>query len=851
MSLYADIRGCTSCAAREKCKGPVPGDGPLNARVMLVGEAPGETEDEGGRPFTGRAGMELERYLKEAGLKREEVYITNLVKCRPPGNADPTPETIDACAPRWLEREIAEIEPEIVVTLGRFSSRYLTGSEDTMEHLHGYQQDRHGTTILPVYHPAAGLRRTSLMRQIEGDFQALGMLVHGVDPEALQVADEYPTPDYRWAEECRLGDGEYGMDTETVDGEVYSVQVGFGEGHAVMVAPDSLHIEGDVVPVTHNYLYDAAYIPYLRQSGVKNIDTMVAAYLLGLPQSLKTLARRLCGMEMLEYEEMVLPYRRGKAYSYLLEALGHEWDAPEPLVIEKWDADAGKLISKTKKPKHMRHKIQDRLERMRGSDVYDPYVKWFEIDKREREQVELVLGPMPDANIHDVWNEDRATATTYACRDADATIRVWGVLRPMLEAQGLLALFEAVEMPLLPILLSMMRQGMAVDRGWLEKLGSEFGERMGVVAGEIARVAGHSVNPLSGPQVAQVVYEEMGHEVRRRSKLTRNPATDDRALKGVGGEFAEKVLEYRGLAKLRGTYVNGLLDRQEDGVIHCTIKPTRTETGRLATEDPNLQNIPGRSTDGKKIRGAFVARSGQTLVSADYSQIEMRVMAYESQCREMTDLFVTGRDIHTETAAKVFGVGMEEAKSEKYRRPIKPVGFGVIYGITDKGLYETFIEEGIPGYSVEDCAKLIEEWYKIYPEVKIWSQETTAYAIRHGYVRDMFGRIRWIPEMRSPIKDIREAGVRQAVNMPIQSGAQGVIKLAQAKYEEVRPEYVRMLMQIHDEMLMEAPPERLVEFLPELVGTMQSAASLGRIPLEVSVKTGKNWNAMEVESGEA
>jgi len=135
--LYADIRGCTSCAAREKCKGPVPGDGPLNARVMLVGEAPGETEDEGGRPFTGRAGMELERYLREAGLKREEVYITNLVKCRPPGNADPTPETIDACAPRWLEREIAEIEPEIVVTLGRFSSRYLTGSEDTMEHLHG------------------------------------------------------------------------------------------------------------------------------------------------------------------------------------------------------------------------------------------------------------------------------------------------------------------------------------------------------------------------------------------------------------------------------------------------------------------------------------------------------------------------------------------------------------------------------------------------------------------------------------------------------------------------------------------------------------------------------------------
>jgi len=470
--VYSAIRSCTACSLRATCAGPVPGDGPMPARIMLVGEAPGQNEDKTGKPFQGQAGKYLDYLLESINLPREFCYITNLTKCRPPNNRDPEPEEVEACAPRWLDMEVSIVNPSIIVALGAYAARFLLGSNEfTMEHGHGIPVDKGDCIILPVYHPAAGLHQSRLMRFVQDDFAVLGRLVAGEPPENFIPVDQYPNPVYEEVTNERdardlLARPLYALDTETITGpdgrpELWSIQVSTMEGTGWFIpigergVRDSFGIpqRGEatthLIPSTsqvivHNYLYDAQFI------NIPNpLDSMVAAYLLQLPMGLKELAYRLCGMEMHSYEEYVRPYRRQKALSYLYRATSYMQDIsvpankkaknpkkfkrsivgwPDPPEIKDWEWSnkEGRLMEVVKHPHDINSKILSRIRASIQDPGYQPYEKWYDVDSREREMVE---------------GAKREDAVFYSTRDPDATIRVWNVLEPMLKERGLWEVF--------------------------------------------------------------------------------------------------------------------------------------------------------------------------------------------------------------------------------------------------------------------------------------------------------------------------------------------------------------------------------------------------------------------------
>lgn len=864
--LAAPMLTCDSCSLRKGCSRVVPGIGPLVARVMFVGEGPGKKEDEKGEPFVGTAGRFLNSLLEVAGLKREEVYITNVLKCRPPRDATPTLKQINDCY-KWLDLELQVIKPEILVAMGATAfKRFTLGG--TVEHLHGkpLRRDLNGrqTVILPAYHPAAGLHETGNIRHIYDDFRVLKALVEGAAPEAFSVKDGIKTyyREVQTASEALdvLRQPQYALDLETVGGRLWSVQVSSRTGEASFIPAKYLNFlyplstpkESEVT--VHNYLHDSQFI------GLPNsLDTMVAAYLLGLPQGLKELASRLCGMEMQSYDELVRPYRREKALRYLEIAATKTWATPPLMEEAKWSNKEGRVVVKARKPQPILRKIKRILADSIDKTETDPFERWHKIDQRERAGVEATLGMLPDADLSDIPPED---SRRYACRDADATWRVRQVLLPMIQGNGLDFVLRCVDLPILEMLREMMRIGMALDIEHLKGLSAYLEGKMAGAAERAAYMVGVPFNPQSSIQVAQVIYgrkEDGGLGFPVTGKTPGGGiSTDDGELKKVKHPLVDLILEYREAGKLKGTYADSLVEQSRpdsEGVsrIHTTLKATRVATGRLASADPNLQNIPIRTAEGREIRRAFIASPGWVLLDADLGQIEMRTQAHLAKCKGLIQLFLENRDVHTETAAKINGVSLEAARDDKYRYPIKRVGFGIIYIITAKGLNDLFIEEGIEGWDEQRCQQVIRDYYALYPEIREYQQEKVAEARRFGYVKDLFGRIRYIPEVMCPIKAISESGAKMAANMPVTSSAQGIIKLAMSRLWQTREavgsdangdSLVRFLMQIHDELLLEVRPWKVEEVARWLKEAMETVVSLD-VPIVADVKVGVRWNEME------
>lgn len=866
-SPAAAIRACSACHLRQSCSGPVPGVGLIPSPLMVIGEAPGAEEDEKGIPWVGKAGRLLTSMLKTIGYSREATYITNVVKCRPVNNATPTPAMMKSCS-RWLDLEISLVQPRIIVAAGATAIRRILGADaGTVEHLHSKPRIvdfPHGpVVVLPTYHPAATLYDTAQLRLLYDDFQVLKGLLAGESPSSFLVADAYPNPKY--LEVTSPSDvalllhllykaGRYSLDLETVGGELWSTQVSVEPGTAFFVGPEfidtfvrglrDVHSEA----IVHNYLHDANFVELPRF-----VDTMVMAYLLGLPQGLKELASRICGMEMKSYQDLVSPGRRAKVTKYLEMATTTDWPAPEPVIDVKWDNKAGRTVEKIRKPKPINQKIKRILADSMDNPDVDSYHRWHDIDERERANVEEKLGVMPDSTIADI---DHASAVAYACRDADATLRAYDEMAPHIAALGLDFILHLVDLPALPMVLEMMKSGVALDIDHLRNLSTDYGERMVVSAEKAATKVGHPFNPNSSAQVANVVYGELGFKPTR-STPSGGISTDDRELKKIKHPVIADILEYRRLAKNKDSFADALLEKATQGRIHTTLKATRTETGRLSSSNPNLQAMPVRSAEGRQIRRGFIASPSKRLLTGDYDQEEMKLMAHESRCKAMIELFLRGGDVHTETAARIFGIPLEKAKETRYRYPTKRLNFGVVYDITAEGLAEDIGEwvselnaedtsNTIVAWTVEECARLIKEWYQLYPEVRDFRMEKIAQARRYGYVTDMFGRIRFVPEVLCPIRSIQEAGARQAGNMPIQSGSAGIIKLAMASLWRSRTlelwNRIRFLLQIHDELLLEVDDDdRFVSGCAKwLTDTMSSVVSLS-IPLTVSIKSGYNW----------
>ncbi len=429
----------------------------------------------------------------------------------------------------------------------------------------------------------------------------------------------------------------------------------------------------------------------------------------------------------------------------------------------------------------------------------------------------------------------------YACADADITLRLKEQLEPELRNHGLWQLFSEVEMPLVPVLVAMERNGVALDLDMLREMSHSLGREMMRIEAEIYNCLGHKFNLNSSQQLSQVLYEELKLPKPRKTKS--GYSTEASALEELKGThpIIELVLQYRQLAKLKSTYTDAFLEliNRRTGRLHTSFNQTGTVTGRLSSSEPNLQNIPVRGELGNKIRQAIIAQPGWLLVSADYSQIDLRVLAHVSQDPELIATFLRDEDVHTATASRVFNVPPEKVTPEM-RRVAKTVNFGVIYGMSDYGL------EQATSFTREEAARFIASYFEKYPGIKKYIEDTTRQARELGYVQTVMGRRRYIPEINSPNRQVREAAERMAINMPVQGTSADIIKIAMVNlYREMVKRCLKskMLLQVHDELVFEVPPDEL-DTMRQLIAELMPNALKLIVPLKIDIKVGKNWAEM-------
>ena len=433
-------------------------------------------------------------------------------------------------------------------------------------------------------------------------------------------------------------------------------------------------------------------------------------------------------------------------------------------------------------------------------------------------------------------------AAPYACQDADLAWRLAEAMAPQLRGAGLMSLFEELEIPLLRVLLDMERAGVRLDQRFLQDMGKELEARLDEMRARIHELAGEEFNVNSTQQLRVILFEKLGLPVVKKTKT--GASTDIDALERLAPQhpLPQEILNFRQLSKLKNTYVDTLpeLVNPATGRIHARFNQTVAATGRLSSSDPNLQNIPIRTELGRQIRRAFLPEEGWRLLSADYSQIELRVLAHFTNDPALVDAFARGEDVHATTASAVYGVALD-AVSAEMRRVAKAVNFGIIYGQGAFGLSQAI---GIPQ---SEARSFIETYFERFAAVPAFVEATIEEGRARGWVSTIMGRRRYLPDLNSRSRNARSAAERRAVNSVIQGSAADVIKLAMiAIAERLKKEEreARMLVQVHDELLFEAPP-REVEVLSALVGEEMRGAMRLRVPLEVDVSAGENWGALK------
>jgi DNA polymerase-1 len=433
---------------------------------------------------------------------------------------------------------------------------------------------------------------------------------------------------------------------------------------------------------------------------------------------------------------------------------------------------------------------------------------------------------------------DRAGA--YAAEEADLALRVHGVLYPRLKGDAKLAyVYETIELPTRSVLYRMERNGVLLDPALLATQGRVLAERLVALEQQAYQLAGGPFNPASPKQLGEILFERMKLPVIKKTS-TGQPSTDEDVLQELAANYPlpKLLLEHRALSKLKSTYTDKLpqMVNRETGRVHTSFGQATAVTGRLASTDPNLQNIPVRTAEGRRIREAFVAPPGHVLVSADYSQIELRIMAHLSDDASLLGAFAEGADIHRATAAEIFGVSMDEVTSEQ-RRYIKAVNFGLIYGMSAFGLAAQL--------NIERAAaqQFIDRYFTRYPGVAEYMRRTRELAHAQGYVETVFGRRLWLPDINAGGGPRRQAAERAAINAPMQGTAADLIKLAMIAVQDwLDHEHraSRLILQVHDELVLEVPAAELPEIKARVPQLMTSVASL-KAPLVVDLGAGPNW----------
>jgi DNA polymerase-1 len=438
---------------------------------------------------------------------------------------------------------------------------------------------------------------------------------------------------------------------------------------------------------------------------------------------------------------------------------------------------------------------------------------------------------------------DRATA--YSAEDADVIFRLWRVLKPRLVAERMTVVYETLERPLISVLARMERRGISIDRQVLSRLSGDFAQTAARVEAEIQEIAGEPINVGSPKQLGDIIFGKMGLPGGSKTKTgawsTSAQVLDE--LAEQGHEFPKKILEWRQVSKLKSTYTDALPTyvHPQTHRVHTTYALAATTTGRLSSNEPNLQNIPVRTEDGRKIRRAFIATPGHKLVSADYSQIELRLLAEIADIPVLKQAFRDKLDIHAMTASEMFGVPIKDMPGE-VRRRAKAINFGIIYGISAFGLANQL------GIAREEASAYIKKYFERFPGIRAYMDETRDFCRKHGYVETLFGRKCHYPDIKASNASIRSFNERAAINARLQGTAADIIRRAMIRMEDALAEKnlsAQMLLQVHDELIFEVPDDEVAATLPVVQHTMQDApfpAVLLSLPLQVDARAANNWD---------
>lgn len=456
--------------------------------------------------------------------------------------------------------------------------------------------------------------------------------------------------------------------------------------------------------------------------------------------------------------------------------------------------------------------------------------------------IDSVIGKGSKAVTMDFAPLDKVS--TYACEDADVTFQLYPILKSVMQREQLSGLFNNIEMPLVDVLLEMEMAGIGLDIKLLQQLGMDLKHQIADLEDQIYCLAGETFNINSPPQLSHILFKKLGYPTQGIKKTKTGISTAEsemRKLANRGGlfrEFPEKILEYRALTKLVSTYIDPLpaLIHPETGRLHTSFNQAVTETGRLSSSNPNLQNIPIRNTTGRAIRRAFIPAQGNSMLSADYSQMELRILAHIAEDKALIEAFKSGLDIHAATASKIFNTPIDQVTSEQRRRA-KMVNFGIDYGMTPFGLSERL------GIGLEEAKNYITAYLDQFQGVRDYIENTKEHVSKSGWVATLMGRKRPIPIAGDSNRTIREIGYRQAINMRIQGTAADIIKIAMIRINremDRRKMKSRMILQIHDELLFDVFPDEKEE-LSELIRDQMEHAYTLCIPLVVDINSGDNW----------
>jgi DNA polymerase-1 len=433
-------------------------------------------------------------------------------------------------------------------------------------------------------------------------------------------------------------------------------------------------------------------------------------------------------------------------------------------------------------------------------------------------------------------------AADYAGADADMTLRLVEPVRNELQRLNLLDLFYNVEMPLLPVLLKMEMYGVALDANFLHEFDTELIKQIHALEHEIYDAVGHQFNINSTKQLGEILFGELKLPSGKKTKTGYSVSAD--VIDGLRGKhpMVDHLLDYRQLAKLKSTYVDGLLALMEpvSGRVHTSFNQTVASSGRLSSSNPNLQNIPVRTEVGRQLRRAFIADPSYMLLTADYSQFELRILAHITHEPRLVEAFSKDEDIHTITAASLFNVPVPEVTKDQ-RRLAKTVVYAVLYGQSAFGLAQ------ITGMSNSEASEFIKRYHETFPNIKSYVDSTLNQAHKQGYVNTLYGRKRFFPDMQTVPHNERQALEREAINMPIQGGNADLIKIAMIRIQHALEEKrmkTRMILQVHDELVFEVAVEEM-ERVRRLIKAMMEGVAQLDVPIKVEMKVGKNWYEAE------